>query len=277
VLQDFLSQTRDQVSQNIAKSIGQSNLIENAMSYSALGESKMVRAALIIASGKINEDHRLSSILFGNFMARNRKACMDIISKLENIDFNLKMGRPDTMIFEWGNVFEQKGNGLKGIAEKLQLSAVIHGYFNKSSIHRSKSRKSDYSVIKGALEALMNRLNMHNISYKTEKTSALGLVNSQAIESENQKLGEIGIVNPSISKKMNFDNGTVYGFQLDIELIMAIAKNISSFSPLINFPLIERDLNFVIDEKIADYFYQVNFYYESFEEEFKNKTKFLSK
>ena len=169
---------------------------------------------------------------------------------LENIDFNLKMGRPDTMIFEWGNVFEQKSNGLKGIAEKLQLSAVIHGYFNKSSIHRSKSRKSDYSVIKGALEALMNRLNMHNISYKTEKTSVLGLINSQTIESENQKLGEIGIVNPSISKKMNFDNGTVYGFQLDIELIMAIAKNISSFSPLINFPLIERDLNFVIDEKI---------------------------
>ena len=73
---------------------------------------------------------------------------------LENIDFNLKMGRPDTMIFEWGNVFEQKSNGLKGIAEKLQLSAVIHGYFNKSSIHRSKSRMSDYSVIKGALEVV---------------------------------------------------------------------------------------------------------------------------
>ena len=82
---------------------------------------------------------------------------------LENIDFNLKMGRPDTMIFEWGNVFEQKSNGLKGIAEKLQLSAVIHGYFNKSSIHRNKSRKSDFSIIKSALTALMSRLNIHNI------------------------------------------------------------------------------------------------------------------
>jgi len=55
VLEDFLSQTRHQVSQNIDKSIGNSNLIENAMSYSALGESKMIRAALIIASGKINK------------------------------------------------------------------------------------------------------------------------------------------------------------------------------------------------------------------------------
>tara|TARA_B110000196_G_C21126892_1_gene656308 strand:- start:51 stop:2075 length:2025 start_codon:yes stop_codon:yes gene_type:complete len=35
--------------------------------------------------------------------------------------------------------------------------------------------------------------------------------------------------------------------------------------------------SFVIDEQIADYFYQVNFYYESFEEYFKNKTSFLNK
>ena len=47
----------------------------------------------------------------------------------------------------------------------------------------------------------------------------------------------------------------------------------------LQFPAKEIIMNntFVIDEKIADYFYQVNFYYESFEEEFKNKTKFLSK
>ena len=35
--------------------------------------------------------------------------------------------------------------------------------------------------------------------------------------------------------------------------------------------------SFVIDQQIADYFYQVNFYYESFEESFKNKTSFLNK
>ena len=40
-----------------------------------------------VASGKINEDHRLSSLLFANFMARNRKTCIEIINKLENIDF----------------------------------------------------------------------------------------------------------------------------------------------------------------------------------------------
>ena len=47
----------------------------------------------------------------------------------------------------------------------------------------------------------------------------------------------------------------------------------------IQFPakdLIETN-RFVIDENIAKYFYEVNFYYESFEKEFKEKTQSLSK
>ena len=63
MLENFLSQTREQVSQNIKKSIGNSNLIEEAMSYSALGDSKMVRAALINASGRINKKISDSSLL----------------------------------------------------------------------------------------------------------------------------------------------------------------------------------------------------------------------
>ena len=45
----------------------------------------------------------------------------------------------------------------------------------------------------------------------------------------------------------------------------------------IQFPAKEIIMNntFVIDEKIADYFYQINFYYESFEDEFNSKTSFL--
>ena len=37
------------------------------------------------------------------------------------------------------------------------------------------------------------------------------------------------------------------------------------------------DNSFIIDENIAKYFYEVNFYYESFEKEFKNQTDSLMK
>ena len=50
MLNHFLSQVRDRVSKNIEFVIGNSNHIEKAMNYSALSESKMIRAALIFAS-----------------------------------------------------------------------------------------------------------------------------------------------------------------------------------------------------------------------------------
>ena len=47
----------------------------------------------------------------------------------------------------------------------------------------------------------------------------------------------------------------------------------------IQFPAREiiAENSFVIDEKIANFYYQVNFYYDSFEKKFKDKTLFLNK
>jgi geranylgeranyl pyrophosphate synthase len=63
VLHPFLSQIRDQVFENIQKSIGDSNDVEKSMSYSALSNSKMVRAGLIFASGRMNKNISQNSLL----------------------------------------------------------------------------------------------------------------------------------------------------------------------------------------------------------------------
>ena len=56
MLKEFMSHIRGQVSSNIEKYIGDSNFIEGAMKYSALAESKMFRAALVFASGDLNNN-----------------------------------------------------------------------------------------------------------------------------------------------------------------------------------------------------------------------------
>ena len=63
MLHPFLSQIRDQVFENIQKLIGDSNDIEKSMSYSALSNSKMIRAGLIFASGRINKNISQNSLL----------------------------------------------------------------------------------------------------------------------------------------------------------------------------------------------------------------------
>ncbi|MBL88568.1 MAG: hypothetical protein CMD80_03675 [Gammaproteobacteria bacterium] len=61
MLNDYLSEVRDIVSCNIRDLIGNSNLIEEAMNYSALADSKMIRAGLIFASSEINQYLNINS------------------------------------------------------------------------------------------------------------------------------------------------------------------------------------------------------------------------
>ena len=63
MLEEFLSQLREQVSTNMRICIGDSNLIENAMAYSALSKGKMIRAGLVLASGKINKNLSHASLI----------------------------------------------------------------------------------------------------------------------------------------------------------------------------------------------------------------------
>ena len=63
MLKEFMSHIRDQVSSNIEKYIGDSNFVEEAMKYSALAESKMFRAALVFASGDVNNNISNKSLI----------------------------------------------------------------------------------------------------------------------------------------------------------------------------------------------------------------------
>ena len=58
-----MSHVREQVYSNIDKKIGNSNSVEEIMRYSAMAESKMIRAALVFASGKLNKNLSSKSLV----------------------------------------------------------------------------------------------------------------------------------------------------------------------------------------------------------------------
>ena len=63
MLKEFMSHIREQVYSNIDKKIGNSNAVEEIMRYSAMAESKMIRAALVFASGKLNKNLSSKSLV----------------------------------------------------------------------------------------------------------------------------------------------------------------------------------------------------------------------
>ena len=169
---------------------------------------------------------------------------------LETIDFNYKNNHPNMMIFEWGNIFRQGKPGLKGIKEEMVLSGVVHGNLNKPSIHRKKGRKFNFTVLKGVVDTLLNRLTISNVTYSRIDDNSLGLINTFEIMSDKKTLGVIGKINPIFNHKMDLDIGNTYGFQIDLDMLNQFATATPSFDHIVSYPIVERDLNFVLEEKI---------------------------
>jgi geranylgeranyl diphosphate synthase type II len=63
MLKDFLQFVQTKVSLNTENLIGNSNEIEKSMAHTSLASSKMIRAALLIASGKLNANLHESSLI----------------------------------------------------------------------------------------------------------------------------------------------------------------------------------------------------------------------
>ena len=63
MLPRYLSQVKKLVKDKMLKSIGNNNKIEEAMAYSALADSKMIRAGLVFASSETNKNIAKESII----------------------------------------------------------------------------------------------------------------------------------------------------------------------------------------------------------------------
>ena len=170
---------------------------------------------------------------------------------LDTANFNLKNGNPDTMFFEWGNVFEQKSKGLTGIEEKFQLAGVANGLYMKSSIHSNDIKYASFHLIKGIVAGLLKRLRINNVTYNAIENNNIGLDYAHTICVDTNIIGYIGALSSKFNNILNLDIGKSYGFQFDLLQLMKLADTKSEYKSVVVYPSMIRDLNFVLDESVA--------------------------
>ena len=169
---------------------------------------------------------------------------------LDTANFNLKNGNPDTMLFEWGNVFEQKSAGLLGIEEKLQLSGITNGLYIKPSVHSDISQHVSFHLVKGVVTGLLKRLSINDVSYNRIDENTIGLDEAQTIQVNSNIIGYMGKISSKFKNLLNLDIGESYGFQFDLIHLMELADVKSKYKTVIVYPSMIRDLNFVLDESV---------------------------
>ena len=181
---------------------------------------------------------------------------------------------------------------LYDVVEKQNYYRVVESdniiFFNNEKNHKVDFLKNYFSVINENDKGIVLLINKANNSSNTffrpgADVKEINLdkgYNYKALLkkqwNENKSSYPILITNKKDLKRLY----EILIMQEVLKLNSSLELSIKAFKRGLEIQFPAKDLiasnSFVIDENIAQYFYEVNFYYESFENEFKDKTKLLS-
>ncbi|MFQ6612892.1 MAG: phenylalanine--tRNA ligase subunit beta [Fidelibacterota bacterium] len=200
----------------------------------------------------IAELHRINAVKIMNplteEMTRVRTSLLPGL--VQTVDFNIKNGSPDLRLFEWGNVFSQEKPGFEGITETMMLAGVLHGDFISASVHDSENKPISYFTMKGAVQGLISQLNLGPLSIISPSALKPGYEVMNGLSANGETIGWLGILKAEYITSLKLKCGTIFAFELLVDTILAQMNKPVRYRPIIPYPVIERDLNFVLEEKI---------------------------
>ncbi len=167
---------------------------------------------------------------------------------LSNASFNLKNGNKDIMLFEFGQIHEQKGKGIENYFEISLVAGITAGTFKTKDIHNQRLIEQDLYVLKGALEGLFISLVNKKPSFSATQSPAFS--HAFSIKINNVSVGTLGAINPSFCKAVDLELNQVFGFELMAEAILQLLDYPRYYRPVSQFPKIIRDLNFILDGNV---------------------------
>lgn len=163
-------------------------------------------------------------------------------SLLEVIDYNLARNNKNISIFEIGKRYYKQDNEYK---EEYLLSSAMLG---TSIINNVKNQKEDvdFYTIKGKLENILNYLGFFGrYSYDTlELPKEFHPYQSARVFVDNNFIGYIGLINPSINKNK------IYMFEINLEILKSLKVRGIKSKEISKFPSISKDMAFIFDKNI---------------------------
>lgn len=190
---------------------------------------------------------------------------------IKNLLHNQRNQEKSIQLFEHGTVFlEMKPTGKKPQPEKLsgtldqdsfviekqKFSGVLWGK-NSYQAFDEPAKDFDFYHLKGILAEVFATLGLNcqflnqDVYFKDSEVAFLHPNESATItyQDTSRVLGHCGRLHPQIASALEL-SGNAYVFELDIEALGQVGHPLPRFKPFSRYPLIERDVAFVMDENI---------------------------
>ena len=164
---------------------------------------------------------------------------------LSSVAYNQARQSERTAIFEVGRVFIPKALPLTDFPEeKMVLAIAMSGKRNPLSWNTDKDAV-DFYDIKGALEEVMDSLQVKGLSYGPTEEVFLHPGKSCAISYEGKVIGFMGAIHPTVQDRFGLGAET-YVLEVEIAPFVKSAEEIPQFIHVPQFPSVYRDIAVVV-------------------------------
>lgn len=173
-----------------------------------------------------------------------------ILSILQAICWNFRVGRKDLRVFEIGKEFtltNQKSKFIDGILEREVLVFALSGLAYPLQWGIEK-REVDFYDLKGIVQNFLLYFGIRNYSLQS-LNSPIFAPESQEIIFKNRILGYFGLISKKILQALDLEN-PVYVAKIFIEEIYSCQDTFPKLSKISPFPVVRRDLAFVVESSL---------------------------
>lgn len=169
---------------------------------------------------------------------------------LETMRYNMARQIKNLKIFEIGKVFLKTDQQVLP-TEPEMLIALWTGARTDASWHGRES-PCDFYDIKGAVEALMQTINLQGIRFTAMAADACEYTrpgHTAQIMVSDLAVGLMGQIHPRVSETYDLKQ-TAFIFELDMEKIAGLIPEIRNSQPIPRYPAIYRDITIIVDRRI---------------------------
>lgn len=221
----------------------QSNMIREIRNrLISLGLNQVVTYSL--TSEELNKkfiDYEAESVTVLDPMSEDKKEMRKsmIPSLISVFDYNHSRNIKNINIFETGSVYYKKDKYI----EESKVAGLLSGDY-LTNLWQGNILKVDFYVLKGIVENLLVYLGYTNrYSFGNETLKELHPGISCSIKIDNEIIGYMGKVHPSISKK------DLYVFELSIDKIMTKKVREIKYKEISKYPSVNKDVAFIVNKE----------------------------
>jgi phenylalanyl-tRNA synthetase beta chain len=168
---------------------------------------------------------------------------------LEAVRTNFNHGTRDVRLFETGRVFVANPQGGELPLERESLALVATGMAIEEG-RAGGSRELDFFDLKGALEAVVDSMNLEPLRFEDFRIKHLrDGQTARVLTSDNRAIGGIGRLDESVAALYKFRQ-PVYVAEVELTTLIELPEKSVIYAPLPRYPSVVRDMSLLVGRRV---------------------------